>query len=90
VLRVEKEVLTEQGRRVVPQLVAYYFVGGDVVVATHWDRIMRDAWNRVAHGRADRWAYVLIQTGEPEGEDEALKRIQAILDGTVPMFQRAG
>jgi exosortase len=88
VLRVEKEVPVQGGKVAVPQLVAYYFVGGDVVVASHWDRLIRDAWNRVVHGRADRWAYVLIQTGESDGEAEALKRIQVILDETLPLFQR--
>jgi exosortase len=90
VLKVEKEVVTPRGRAKVPQLVAYYFVGGDFIVATHWERIMRDAWNRVVHGRADRWAYVLIQTGDSDGEAAALARIQTILDGTLPAFQKGG
>ena len=90
VLRVVKTVNTRRGRVAVPQLVVYYFVGGDVVVASHWERILRDAWYRVAHGRADRWAYVLIQTDESDGEAAALSRIQAILDGTLPVFQKTG
>jgi hypothetical protein len=52
--------MTPRGRVVVPQLFAYYFVGGDRVVATHWERISRDAWDRVALGRSDRWAYVVV------------------------------
>jgi hypothetical protein len=90
VLRVEKEIATGTGRVLVPQLVAYYFVGGDTVVASHWHRIATDAWNRVAHGRADRWAYVLIQTGASDGEDAALRRIQTVLDGTLQVFQKPG
>jgi exosortase len=88
VLRVEKAFPTPRGRVVVSQLVAYYFVGGDSVVASHWDRIATDAWNRVAHGRADRWAYVLIQTGASDGETAALRRIQTVLDGTLGVFQK--
>jgi exosortase len=88
VLRVEKEVVTAKGRLKVPQLVAYYFVGGDFVVGSHWDRLARDAWNRIAHGRADRWAYVLIQTSDADGETAALARIQTVLDGTLPFFQK--
>jgi exosortase len=88
VLRVEKDVPVKGGKVAVPQLVAYYFVGGDIVVASHWERLVRDAWNRVVHGRADRWAYVLIQTGDSDGEAEALNRIQVILDETLPSFQR--
>jgi exosortase len=89
VLRVEKAVAAPGGRVVVPQLVAYYFVGGDVVVADHWERIARDAWNRVIHGRADRWAYVLLQTGDSDGDAAALARIQEVLDATLPAFQRS-
>jgi len=87
VLKVEKEVVTPGGRVKVPQLVAYYFVGRDVVVASNWDRIIKDAWNRVSRGRADRWAYVLVQTGDSDGDDAALKRIQLVLDYTLPTFQ---
>jgi exosortase len=90
VLRVEKDVATPRGRVVVPQLFAYYFVGSDRVVATHWERLARDAWDRVVHGRSDRWAYVVVQTGDSDGETAALERIQTILDATLPAFQRHG
>lgn len=88
VLRVRREVATARGRTVVPQLVAYWFVGGDEVVATHGRRLARDAWNRVVHARADRWAYVLMQTDAADGEAAALARMQAVLDETLPAFQR--
>lgn len=87
VLRVQREVQTPQGKQRVPQLVAYWFVGGDSVVPTHWERVARDAWNRVLHGRADRWAYVLMQTDAADGEAAALARMQAVLDETLPAFQ---
>ncbi len=86
-LRVRHEVMTQRGREVVPQLVAYWFVGGDTVVATHWQRLARDAWNRVMHARADRWAYVLMQTNADDGETAALARMQAVLNETLPAFQ---
>ncbi|MDB6167774.1 MAG: eight transrane protein EpsH, partial [Verrucomicrobia bacterium] len=69
-----------------PQLVAYWFIGGDTVVASHWRRLAVDAWNRVAHGRADRWAYVLLQTDARDGEAAALGRMQTVLDQTLPAF----
>jgi exosortase len=87
VLGVRREVTTATGRAVVPQVVAYWFVGGDAVVATHGRRLALDAWNRVAHARADRWAYVLMQTDAADGEEAALARMQAVLDGTLPGFQ---
>ncbi|MBI5769145.1 MAG: exosortase-associated EpsI family protein [Verrucomicrobia bacterium] len=76
------------GRVVVPQLVAYWFVGSDGVVPTHWQRLVHDAWNRVAHARADRWAYVLLQTDAADGEAAALARMQAVLSETLPAFQK--
>jgi EpsI family protein len=88
VLRVRREVVTSRGRSVVPQLVAYWFVDGDAVVATHWGRFLRDAWNRVVHARADRWAYVLLQVDASDGEPAALARMQSVLDGALPAFQR--
>jgi exosortase len=89
VLRVRREAATGRGRVAVPQLVAYWFMSGDAVVATHWERLKLDAWNRVVHGRADRWAYVLLQTGAADGEPAALARMQAILDGALTSFRPA-
>jgi exosortase/archaeosortase family protein len=74
--------------QVFQQLVAYWFVSADTIVATHWERIARDAWNRVAPARADRWASVLMQTDAADGEAAALARMQAVLDGTRPEFQK--
>ncbi len=85
-LRVRREVRRSQEVVVVPQLVAYWFVSGDGVVATHLGRFLRDASNRVIHGRADRWAYVLMQTEAVDGEAAALGRMQAVLDGTLEVF----
>lgn len=73
-----------RGGREVPALVAYWFVNGDRVVASHWERFFWDAWNRLRHGRADRWAYVLVQADMGDGEAAALARMQAVLDGVLP------
>jgi exosortase len=80
----------EPGLGPVPELVAYWFVGGDQVVPSMAQRMACDAWNRVVHGRADRWAYVLLQTGAHDGEAAALARMQSVLDSTLPAFQPAG
>jgi EpsI family protein len=88
VLRVRREVPSTKGKVIVPQLVAYWFVGGDTVVPSNWERFFEDAWNRIVRGRADRWAYVLMQTDARDGEGAALTRMQAVLDGTLPAFQR--
>ena len=87
-LRVQREVQTPRGKQIVPQLVAYWFVGGDEIIPTHWKRVVRDAWNRVTHARGDRWAYVLMQTDASDGEAAALARMQAVLEATLPAFQK--
>lgn len=88
VLRVEKDLVAPGGSRKVPQLFAYYFIDADSTVATNWDRMTTDSWNRVVHGRSDRWAYVVVQTGSSDGEDAALGRIQSILSGALPAYQK--
>lgn len=86
VLHLQREVRTPRGPVILPEIVAYWFVGGDRVVATHWQRLAADAWNRVVHARADRWAYVLVQTDARDGEAAALARMQAVLNETLPVF----
>lgn len=75
------------GQKPQPALVAYWFVGGDRVVASQGARMLFDAWNRLAHGRADRWAYVLLQTRSDDGDDAAIGRMRAVLEATKPAFQ---
>ena len=86
VLHVQRVVQTPRGAVLVPQLIVYWFVGGDTVEPTYWKRLVRDAWNRVVHARADRWAYVLMQSGAMDGDEAALKRMQAVLERALPAF----
>jgi len=86
VLRLERK--GNQTDRPLPALVAYWFVSSEKVVASHWERMAEGAWARLRHGRADRWAYVLVQTGAEDGEEAALTRIRELLAGTVPDFQQ--
>ena len=86
VLHVQRAVQTPRGAVLVPQLIVYWFVGGDTVEPTYWKRLARDAWNRVVHARADRWAYVLMQSDARDGDAAALDRMQVVLDQTLPVF----
>ena len=70
-------------------LVAYFFINRDGIVASHWERFWCDVWKRLRHGRADRWAYVLMQTDATDGEVAGLGRMQSIIDGTFPLFYAA-
>jgi EpsI family protein len=87
VLRVHREQAGARGRESVPELVVYWFVGSDRIVASQGARLFYDAWNRVLHGRADRWAYVLLQTDAQDGEEAGLARIQSVLNSALPSFQ---
>jgi len=88
VLHVQRAVQTPRGPMQVSQLIVYWFVGGDTVEPTYWKRLARDAWNRVVHARADRWAYVLMQSDARDGDAAALDRMQVVLDQTLPVFAR--
>jgi len=88
VLRIEHEFTTPRGEKVkVPALFAYWFVGADRIVASHWERILYTSLDRLRHLQTHRWAYVVVQTIATDGEAAALARMQAILDGTLPKFQ---
>lgn len=87
-LRIEREATTRRGDKVVvPALLAYWFVGTERVVATHWERMFFSAVDRLRHLRGHRWAYVVVQTHALDGEASALARMQEVLDGTLPAFQ---
>jgi hypothetical protein len=70
-------------------LVVYWFVGDGQIVRSQGRRMLYDAWERVVHGRAPRWAYVLLKTGAGDGEEQGLARIQSVLDASLPSFQPA-
>jgi hypothetical protein len=88
-LRIEREFTTPQGKPAkVPALFAYWFVGADRVVATNTERVFCTSLDRLLHLQAHRWAYVVLQTHALDGETAALARMQSVLDGTLPVFQR--
>jgi EpsI family protein len=72
----------------VRSLLAYWFVGGEAVEPTHFGMQARDAYDRLRHLRADRWAYVVVQT-VVVGADEAgaLARMQEVLAGVWPAIR---
>jgi EpsI family protein len=89
VLRVSREVAAPRGGRVAaPSLVAYWFIGRDRVVASHWARMWWSAVDRLRHLQSSRWAYVMVQTPAPDGEAAALARLQTVLEQTLPAFEK--
>jgi exosortase len=89
VLSVRHDVDGPQGRRTLPNLIAYWFVGDERVMASQARRMFYDAWSRIARGRAPRWAYVYLQTSSADSEEAGLARIQSVLDSALPSFQPA-
>jgi exosortase len=78
-LRIEREAVKPDGTRVVvPAFFAYWFAGHEAQVATHRGMLWRGAVNRVTRGRADRWAYVVVQTLADDGEAAAWARLQEV------------
>lgn len=88
VLRIEREITTPRGVKVkVPALFAYWYVGADKVVASNTERMLHTSLDRLRHLQAHRWAYVVVQSLATDGEAAALARMQAVLNGTLPVFQ---
>lgn len=87
-LRGRREVVTAQERRAVPELVAYWFVDGERVVATHAGRIWRDAWNRLNREARTVGLMCRCRRGPMDGEAAARTRMRAVLAGTLPAFQK--
>lgn len=90
VLRIDREITgPDGGTSVVPALLAYWFEGAERTVASHWERQLYTALDRLRHLQAHRWAYVLVQTHAADGQEAALARMQEVLDGTLPAFRSA-
>ncbi len=84
-LRIEREASLRDGRKiVVPAVFVYWFVGGERVVASHWERLAWSAYDRLVRQRNHRWAYIVAQSLALDGEAAALARVQTVLDGALP------
>ena len=90
-LHIEGKMQTTDGKSVVvPGLFTYWFVGGDIVVPTHWERMLKMAVDRLFGFKTHRWAYVFAQTHIDDGSEAGLQRLQEIVQLSVPHFQKAG
>lgn len=89
VLRVEHAAIDAQGRPVrIGSLFAYWFVGGEAVEPTLLGMQWRDVCDRLRHFQANRWAYVVVQSGVTAGdESSALAHMQEIIAETWPTIR---
>ncbi len=91
ILQIEKMPLSLEGdAKPVPGLFAYWFVGGDKIVPSHWERMLIMAKDRLFGFKTHRWAYVFAQTTTEDGEEAGLARLQEVIALTVPEFQIVG
>lgn len=90
-LRLEFTSKSENGEsKVVPAFFAYWFVGGNTVVASNWQRMFVTARDRLFGFKTHRWAYIFAQTIILDGEEAGLERMQEVISLAVPEFQRVG
>lgn len=86
-----RPILDDNGEPILREAIyAYWFVGGDVMVPTHAERMLQMAKDRVLRLKSHRWAYITAQTSIPDGREAGLARIQEILSYALPEFQRVG
>ena len=88
-LRIEHAVIDPRaGPGSVRSLFAYWFVGAEALEPTQVGMQLRDAVDRVRYLRADRWAYVVVQTVVLQGDEVgALARLQEVMAGVWPVIR---
>jgi len=70
--RLERQLPTEDGtpRRIAINCVTYYwFVGHDMLTASHYTRTFKDITDRLFKGSNQRWAYVTVSAFFPDPEE---------------------
>ena len=93
VLKIEKVPLSTKVKGdtvAIPGLFAYWFVSGDSIMASTWERHIKLAKDRLFGFKTHRWAYVFAQTTTEDGEEAGLARLQEVIALTVPEFQLVG
>ena len=93
VLKIEKVPLStkaEGNTEAIPGLFAYWFVSGDSIMASTWERHIKLAKDRLFGFKTHRWAYVFAQTTTEDGEEAGLARLQEVIALTVPEFPIVG
>ena len=68
----------------------YWFVAEDAVTADDWSRVKWMGQHLLRTGELQRWAYITyFAPCAPGQEDNAFRRVQRLMNATVPEFQLA-
>lgn len=79
-LRIERDLEDPHGARARAACwLAYWFVGRDAQVASHAEMVWRSSLDRLLHFRADRWAYVIVQTPATGSAAEGLRQMEEVV-----------
>jgi EpsI family protein len=91
-LRIEHAAMDAKGASVtVRSLLAYFFVSDSGVVPTHAGMQWQDVLSRLRHLRAERWAYIVVQSVVNDGDEAAaLARMQQVVAGVWPGIRVTG
>lgn len=58
---------------------AYWFIGKDFETPDHTRRLMMMAWDNIARGVQQRWAYVSLLTSRADQSDQHLARLRELI-----------
>jgi len=90
-LQTERIFHTEEGKEVkIPGLFAYWFVAGDSMAPTHFERMIKMVTDRLFNLKSHRWAYVFAQTTSADGNEAGLERLEEVIQLALPKFQTVG
>lgn len=87
---IEVTLLQARGRHLttgeeLDQTFAYWFVGGDRMVASNLQRTLED-WRARLGGRPHRWAYAYLQTPSAETPEDTIARLEEVAQLAAPYF----
>lgn len=85
ILRTERLLTNSAGEKTkVPGLFAYFFAGDEILLASHSERMLVSAIDKLLYQKNHRWAYIFVQADCPDGEDAGLKRLEAVFVESIP------
>ena len=66
------------------QKIYYWFVGNSTMTNSHYERTRIDMVNRLLHGRAQRWAYIMLDTPVNDDQQDLEAGIADLIHELIP------